>query len=196
MMSSHFCWNAASPGNTVKSALAEPEQDVIVAGLLKRVWRHAATPELRPLQDMCDDWAGEFEAKLAANPALIDPGLAREGIRLFRELPSSATSQTVLCTDLHADNILAAQREPWLVIDPKPYVGDPTYDPLQHMLNCPGRLAKDPLDFVRRMAELCDLDPHRLRLWLFARCVQESDPGPGELWSGVDLREVAATIRP
>ncbi len=49
----------------------------------------------------------------------------------------------LLCTDLHPDNVLAAEREPWLAIDPKPYVGDPTYDPLQHMLNFPDRLAGD-----------------------------------------------------
>ena len=39
---------------------------------------------------------------------------------------------------------LAAQPEPWLVIDPKPYVGDPAYDLLQHMLNCEDRLAAHP----------------------------------------------------
>jgi streptomycin 6-kinase len=39
----------------------------------------------------------------------------------------------LLCTDLHADNILAALRAPWLVIDPKPYAGDPAYDVRQHM---------------------------------------------------------------
>jgi hypothetical protein len=50
----------------------------------------------------------------------------------------------LLCTDLHGDNILAAQRELWLVIDPKPYVGDPAYDLLQHMLNCEDRLAAAP----------------------------------------------------
>jgi streptomycin 6-kinase len=38
-----------------------------------------------------------------------------------------------LCTRLHVGNVLAAEREPWLVIDPKPYVGDPTYDVLQHV---------------------------------------------------------------
>ena len=26
--------------------------------------------------------------------------------------------------DLHADNVLAAEREPWLVIDPKPLTGE------------------------------------------------------------------------
>jgi streptomycin 6-kinase len=41
-----------------------------------------------------------------------------------RALPDTADSQVLLCTDLHGDNILAAQRAPWLVIDPKPDTGD------------------------------------------------------------------------
>ena len=41
----------------------------------------------------------------------------------------------LLHTDLHAGNVLAAKREPWLAIDPKPYVGDPVYDVTQHIFN-------------------------------------------------------------
>ena len=84
----------------------------------------------------------------------------------------------LLCTDLHGDNILAAQRAPWLVIDPKPYVGDPAYDVLQHMLNCEDRLAADPAALATRMAELTEVDAGRVRLWLFARSVQESIGSP------------------
>jgi streptomycin 6-kinase len=58
------------------------------------------------------------------------------------------------------------------VIDPKPYVGDPAYDTVQHLLNCE-RVRSDPLALVRRMADLLDLDRERVRLWLFARSVQE-----------------------
>ena len=84
----------------------------------------------------------------------------------------------LLCTDLHGDNILAAQRAPWLVIDPKPYVGDPAYDLLQHMLNCEDRLAADPAGLTNRMAGLAGADASRVRQWLFARSVQESVGSP------------------
>ncbi len=89
----------------------------------------------------------------------------------YRAPPATAA---LLCTDLHAGNVLAAEREPWLVIDPKPFVGDPAYDTVQHMLNCDGRLASDPAGLAARMAALLDLDCDRVRLWLLARCVQES----------------------
>ena len=176
------------PG-TPLAALPEPEQDEVVAGLLRRLWRApVAGYRFRPLQEMCDQWADEFEQRLAAQPDLLDPGLAREGIALFRALPAGADRQVVLATDLHADNVLAAEREPWLVIDPKPYLGDPAYDPLQHMLNCERRLRADPAGLADRMADLLELDADRLRRWLFARCVQESPDWPA-------LADVARRLR-
>jgi len=52
----------------------------------------------------------------------------REGLRLLEELPRTASLKLLLATDLHAGNVLRSEREPWLVIDPKPFVGDPAYD--------------------------------------------------------------------
>ena len=177
------------PGTTLE-VRPEPDQDVVVAGLLRRLWRGPpAGHPFRSLQSMCEQWAAESGEKRAAAHARLDPGLARDGLVLFRELPASAEREVLLCTDLHAGNVLAAEREPWLVIDPKPYVGDPTYDALQHLLNCGARLRADPRGLVRRMAELAGLDPDRLLLWLFARCVQESADWPS-------LAHVARSVAP
>jgi streptomycin 6-kinase len=168
------------PGTPLGLVLPEPEQDLVVAGLLARLWAQppGAYP-FRPLAQMCAAWAEEFERDYAAAAAdRVDPGLARAGITLFRDLPHTADRQVLLATDLHGDNILAAQREPWLVIDPKPYVGDPAYDLLQHMLNCEDRLAADPGGLATRMAHLAQIDAGRARQWLFARSVQESIGSP------------------
>jgi len=149
----------------------EREQDEVVAGLLRRLWLAVPGPPFRSLSTMCEQWVSGYER--SPHPGL-DPGLARAGLDLFRSLPGTAAEQRLLVTDLHAENVLAAEREPWLVIDPKPYVGDPAYDPLQHLLNCRDRLAGDPFALVARMAELTGVDRERLRLWLFARLVVES----------------------
>jgi len=168
------------PG-TPLTALPETEQDVVLPGLLRRLWISPPPGYVfRTLQVMCDQWAEEFEAKLAAEPGLVDPGLAREGMALFRALPATADREMLLVTDLHAGNVLAAEREPWLVVDPKPYVGDPTYDALQHLLNC-DRLLADPAGLAGRLAGMLELDAERLRRWLFARCVQEAPADPALL---------------
>jgi streptomycin 6-kinase len=157
----------------------EPEQDLVVSDLLRRLWIVPPPGHpFRSLQVMCDQWADEFEVKVATGRSRLDPGLAREGMRLFRSLPATAERDVLLCTDLHAENVLAAEREPWLFIDPKPYVGDPTYDPLQHLLNCEDRLRADPRGLAIRLADLLELDRDRLVVWLFARCVQESVDSP------------------
>jgi streptomycin 6-kinase len=180
------------PGTPLGQILPEAEQDVVVAGLLRRLWarEHLGYP-FRPLAEMCALWADEFEADYAAaDPAdRIDPGLTRAGIALFRSLPGTAGRQVLLCTDLHAENILAARREPWLVVDPKPYIGDPAYDVLQHMLNCEDRLAADPAGLADRMAGLTGLEAGRVRQWLFARSVQESAGWPL-------MRQVADRLAP
>jgi streptomycin 6-kinase len=169
------------PGTPLGQVLPGPDQDQVVAGLLRRLWAqpHAAYP-FRPLAQMCAAWAEEFEQEYAAAGAVdrVDPGLARAGTALFRALPETPQDRVLLCTDLHADNILAAQRAPWLVIDPKPYVGDPAYDVLQHMLNCEDRLGADPAALANRMAGLAGVDAGRVRQWLFARSVQESVGSP------------------
>jgi len=172
-----------SPGRPL-SDRPEPEQDLVIAGLLRRLWLPPADGwGFRPLQEMCHEWAAEFERAYAEQRRVLDAGMARDGVALLRSLPVTAPGRALLCTDLHAGNVLSAQREPWLVIDPKPYVGDPHFDVLQHLLNCDERLLADPRTLARRMTDLLDLDLDRVMLWLFARCVQESLTSPvlGEL---------------
>jgi streptomycin 6-kinase len=138
---------------------------------------------------MCEHWANSLELCLATDSRGLDRGLARVGIEMIRKLPASAERAALLCTDLHAGNVLASKREPWLAIDPKPFIGDPAFDAVQHMLNCDGRLATDPLGLAQRMGQLLELDPERVRLWLFARCVQES-------LNDLSMREPARRLAP
>jgi streptomycin 6-kinase len=180
-----------TPGRQLRRSLPEAGQDVIIAGLLRRLWERALRDDhpFSPLAEMCRHWADSLERALEAGARGLDTGLAREAVALLRTLPVTADRAVLLCTDLHAENVLSARREPWLVIDPKPYVGDPSYDPVQYMLNCDERLTADPLGLVRRMAELLGLDPERVALWLFARCAQESLRDP-------TMREPARRLAP
>ena len=163
---------------------------MVIAGLLLRLWRRPADPTtFGTLQSLCDHWADAFERKVAEGRGDADADLAREGATSFRSLPATSGEELLLCTDLHAENVLAAQREPWLVIDPKPFVGDPTYDALQHCLNCENRLRSDPRGLAARLAGLLGLDAERLLRWLFAYCVVQSVDFPWTL-------EVARRIRP
>ncbi len=159
------------PGTALRQ-LPEPEQDVVIAGLLRRLWRVPPAPHpFRPLAAMTAQWASETIADAAK---WVDTGLVQAGLRMFEELPRTASTNVVLATDLHAGNVLRSQREPWLVIDPKPFVGDPAYDATQHLLNCEGRMRSHPYATIRRFADLLEVDHERVRLWMFARSAAES----------------------
>lgn len=154
------------PGTHLRE-LPEPEQDVIIARLIRRLWRPPMTPHrFRPLSSMTAYWSTEA---LARHEYWPDPKLISEGLRLFDELPKSAPENVLLATDLHAGNVLRAQREAWLVIDPKPFVGDPAFDATQHLFNCYARLRSQPDRTIRRFADLLAVDDERIRLWTFAR---------------------------
>lgn len=165
------------PGTPLSAAVPPEDQDVVVAGLLRRLWR--LPPDdypFRSLAQMCGAWADGAAARLAGTSGL-DVVMVRAGIELFRDLPASAASEVMLFTDLHAGNVLAAEREAYLAVDPKPYVGDPAYDVVQHLLARPG-LTQDPLGSAARMAALANLDSARVRLWLFSRCCVEAVTDP------------------
>jgi streptomycin 6-kinase len=168
------------PGTTLRE-VPEFEQDVVIAGLLRSLWRRPANRHsFRPLSKMLAHWADE---SLAAAPRWRDAGLVRSGLRLFDELSAPAADDVLLATDLHAGNVLRAERQPWLAIDPKPFVGDRAYDATQHLINCRQRLRADSRGTIGRFADLLQVDHERVRLWLFARAAAE----PRDEWSGDSL---------
>ena len=70
------------PGTTLR-ALAEPEQDLVIADLLRRLWRAPSAPHpFRPLSAMTDCWTNETLADVERWP---DAALVREGLRLLKE---------------------------------------------------------------------------------------------------------------
>jgi len=158
------------PGTSLRE-MFQPDQDVVIAGLLKRFWRTVDDPHrFRPLSDMTTHWIKE---SIKTKSMWYDSVLVNEGLFLLENLSASNVSTVLLATDLHAGNVLRAEREPWLAIDPKPFVGDRAFDATQHLLNCRSRLRLEPYPTMRRMADLCEVDYDRLRLWTFARLAAE-----------------------
>ena len=177
------------PGTALR-VLPEPEQDLVIAGLLRRLWCSPSSPHpFRPLLALTEYWSNETLADVACWP---DTALVSEGLHLFQELPRTAPMEALLATDLHAGNILQSKREPWLVIDPKPFVGDPAYDATQHLFNCEARLRADPDRTMGRIADLLEVDRERVRLWMFARLAAE----PRDNWTDPNSIALARAIAP
>jgi streptomycin 6-kinase len=105
------------------------------------------------------------------------------GIEHFREAlgehasPPPTQGELVVChQDLHRGNVLQAQREPWLAIEPKPVVAEREFDTATLIRDGPGDL-RWRLNFLA--AEL-DLDRERARRWALAHTLawafDETDP--------------------
>lgn len=178
------------PGTVLRSE-PEPVQDVVIAGLLRRLWK-APLPtnkfeRFRHLSALVEFWSFETLMQRRSWP---DAALVEEGMHVMSQLAQPAPTDTLLVTDLHAGNVLKSEREPWLVIDPKPFVGDRSYDPVQHLINCETRLHADPIGLVHRIADLAGVDAESVRLWTFARAAAD----PRDDWKNTRWLEIARKL--
>ena len=175
------------PGTSLRE-LPDEEADVVIADLLRRMWQKPPTGyPFRPLSMMLASWSGET---LAARERWTDPDLVQAGLRTFEQLSRASSDDVLLATDLHAGNVLRARRAPWLVIDPKPFVGDRAYDATQHLFNCQARMAAAPFATIGRFADLLAVDRERVRSWMFARSAAE----PREQWTP-DSHAIARALK-
>jgi streptomycin 6-kinase len=95
----------------------------VLAGLLPRLWMQAAEP-FRPLAEEAAWWADYLPESWARAGRPFEKALLDAAVGALRELASSQGEQVLLHQDLHAGNVLSAERERWLAIDPKPLVGE------------------------------------------------------------------------
>ena len=117
----------ALPGTPL---LEEPDEDAamyLAAGVLERLW----IPDPGGIDTVADEvgrWAETLARRNRAEGMPVDHDLIDEATKLLRELAPSQGEPVVLHGDLHLGNVLAAQRQPWLAIDPKPLIGEREFD--------------------------------------------------------------------
>ena len=127
---------------------------------------------------MCDYRADRYEERSPSERSCLEAPLEKEGIGLLGELPRNGGDAVLLHTDLHAGNVLAAEREPWLAIDPKPCVADPACDATQHIFNGVFVEGADAGALASPMARLLDLESRPdLALALCPGCRGVAVPG-------------------
>jgi streptomycin 6-kinase len=145
----------------------------VVAGLYARI-HVPALPQLRTLTSYVGPWTAALDALPTGAP--IPPRLVQQAVSIGRGfLTDAATDGVLIHGDLHYENVLAADREPWLVIDPKPMSGDPHYEVAPMLWNRFEELAGDVRAGVRRrfhaIVDAAGLDEHRARDWVVYRMV-------------------------
>lgn len=174
----------------------------VISGLLLRLNAAPAPDDVRRLADVGAAMLDRVPEALANEADTDRARLIREGAAALREvLPEPG--DRLLHWDLHFDNVLAGEREPWLAIDPKPLVGDPGFELLAALHNRWDDVVAtgDVRRAVRRrfdlMTEVLGLDRQRAAAWTMARVLQnklwetESDDAT---WHSTFDSEVAAAL--
>jgi streptomycin 6-kinase len=134
---------------------AEPldQARATIGELLRRLNVPADGPFVR-VDERARAWAGELAAARRQPPTGVPLRLLETAAHLLPDLLAS-TKPVLLHTDLHYENVLEADRETWLAIDPKPMVGDAAYEVAPVLWNrWPEATGADHLaDHLRRRAD-------------------------------------------
>jgi streptomycin 6-kinase len=150
----------------------------VVAGLYER-WHVPAPAQLRPVSAYLDRWTPRLRALPRDAPIprrLVEQTLSLVG-DLFSTDATAAGPGVLLHGDLHFQNVLAGDREPWLAIDPKPMAGDPHYEPAPMLWNrWDEAVASGDLRFALRrrfhtIVDAAGLDEELARDWVVVRMV-------------------------
>ena len=165
------------PGTPLSGVGQEAALDVFVE-LLPRLWKPAGAP-FRPLAEEAAWWADQLPRQdWSSAPDLLDAAL-----EALRELPQTQGEQVLLHQDLHGDNVLSAQREPWLAIDPKPLVGEREFGiaPVVRSREL-GHSKRDVLHRFDGLTAELGLDRERARGWTIGQTVAWASDGSDALW--------------
>lgn len=163
----------AVPGTSLREESDEDRAMELAAGVLERLWVEPPA-SASTVADEVVRWADTMTERNDTIGARVPPGLVDTASRMLRDLAASQREQVLLHGDLHLGNVLAAQREPWLAIDPKPLVGEREFDVTALIRDGQEELVEDegaPVRLQRRLdrlSERLDCDRRRLKDWSVA----------------------------
>jgi streptomycin 6-kinase len=162
------------------STLADVEDGdevAAVAGRLNRRLAVPAPPGLPRLREQADAWEQHVREDADELTHALPRYVMDAAVATIREL-GRVQPDTLIHGDLHGRNILRADREPWLAVDPKGYAGDPAYDAGTLLksravtlleVDDLGRAVHRVLDVF---AEAAELDREHTRRWAQFQAVQ------------------------
>jgi len=166
------------------------DETTVVADLLPRL--RLEVQGIHPFRRLADEaarWAEEVPRRYELGGRPFERSLLDAARAVFLSTDTRATF--LVNQDLHGGNVLRARREPWLVIDPKPLVGERELDCVGLLRNAALRAPSSVGRWLDMLASL-GLDRARLRGWGMAHALAwgwDSELG----WSSSSV-EAARTI--
>ncbi|KIL34354.1 kinase [Cohnella kolymensis] len=126
-----------NPGETLKTIHNDEEATRIAAGVMKKLHKPASTSHFGVFPTI-QQWSQgllNLRQRFDGGTGPLPERLVRKAELYFPELISTMKDPHLLHGDLHHENILSAEREPWLAIDPKGLIGEREYEVISFLLN-------------------------------------------------------------
>jgi len=158
------------PGVHLSTAGAVVGLDVMI-DLLPRLWVPAGEP-FPSLSDEVSRWVQALPIEFEEAGEPFERTLLDAAIETLTDLAASQGEQILIHQDLHGDNVLRAQREPWLAIDPKPLVGEREFGLSPIIRSCEfGHSRSAVVHRLDRLTSELGVDRDRARLWASGHAV-------------------------
>ena len=182
------------PGAQLWSVSDDDEVIHIAAHVMRQLWREVPEDHSFPTVNRWAEGLTRMRRHFNGTTGPLPKVLVEKAEGLFKELLDSMADSVLLHGDLHQGNILSAQRQPWLAIDPKGIVGEPAYEVGALLRNISDRQLEreqPSLIMARRvdvLAEELGFDRNRLLGWGLAQAVLSAwwsveDHGEGWEWA-------------
>jgi streptomycin 6-kinase len=173
------------PGAHLSTAKPDEAMAVLTI-LLPQLWKPAVKP-FTTLREEAGRWRQELTAKWVVAGRHVEIRLLEAAADALRDLVDKQGEQVLIHQDLHGDNVLSAEREPWLAIDPKPVVGEREFAiaPIVRAYE----FGHSRAAVWRRLDQLSSelgLDRDRARLWSFAQTLAWAFDGESVLTRHVE----------
>jgi streptomycin 6-kinase len=166
------------------------EADAIAADVLIRLWRPPTVDgSWVTVAELGPRIAADIRRDSARRDVPFDRGIASHAADFADAAGEWEGPDLFLHGDFHHSNVLSASRERWLAIDPKPRVGDPSFDAAFLLVDrAEDILTSDrPDKFVARriesIADRLDLDRQMLAQWALVRCTSLVLNALADSWS-------------
>jgi streptomycin 6-kinase len=156
------------PERTIRSL--PPDEGAEVAGLLLRELTVLAPAGLPALTSVAGTLTTGLPDRQRALGEPVPPAWVAWAVALAAQLGGA---EFLVHSDLHCDNILGAERVPWLATDPRPMAGRPEYSVPELLWSRVDDLATgaDVRHHLDRLIGAADLDPELALAWTVVRCV-------------------------
>ncbi len=158
------------PGDTLAASRNADPIEVLTA-LLPKLWKPASKP-FKHLANEARGWSDELSASWDTAKVRCDRRLIDTASDFIDMLADTQGEQVLVHQDLHGDNILSAQREPWLAIDPKPLLAEREFSlaPIIRSFEF-GHSRAAVIERLDRLSERLNIDRERARRWAIAQTV-------------------------